>query len=96
MLRAFVAQLNARLAPGARVLFVDNRYVDGSSSPIDHVDLDGDTFQQRRIADGKTLPVLKNFLDETELRSCVEGLAADVGYRAFRHYWALRYAVPRQ
>ena len=94
-LRPFVAQLNSRLAPGARVLFIDNRFVDGSSSPIDHADAAGDTFQERRLADGTPHHVLKNFLDEAELRSSVEGLAAGVEYRAFRYYWALRYAVPQ-
>jgi demethylmenaquinone methyltransferase/2-methoxy-6-polyprenyl-1,4-benzoquinol methylase len=95
-LRAFVGELNGRLAPGARVLFIDNRFVNGSSSPIDHADAAGDTFQERRLADGTAHYVLKNFLDEVELRACVEGLATDVGYRAFQYYWALRYAVPQR
>ena len=95
-LRPFVAQLNGRLAAGARVLLIDNRFVDGSSSPIDHVDAAGDSFQERHLADGTAHQVRKNFLDEAELRSCVEGLATGVDYRAFRHYWALRYAVPQR
>jgi len=93
-LRPFVAQLNTLLTPGARVLFIDNRYVDGSSSPIDHTDTSGDTYQERRLADGTAHQVLKNFLAEAELQSCVEGLAVDVEYQEFRHYWALHYAVP--
>lgn len=95
-LRPFVAQLNGRLAPGARVLFIDNRFVVGSSSPIDHTNADGDTFQERRVADGTSHHVLKNFLDEAELQACVDGVATDVEYRAFRYYWALRYAVPHR
>ena len=94
-LRPFVAQLNRLLAPGARVLFFDNRFVDGSSSPLDHADAAGDTYQKRRLADGTAHQVLKNFLTEAELRSCVDGLATDVEYRAFQYYWALRYAVPQ-
>jgi SAM-dependent methyltransferase len=93
-LRPFAAQLNSRLEPGARVLFIDNRFVDGSSSPIDGTDVDGNTYQERRLADGTAHRVLKNFLQEHELRSCVDGIAFNVEYREFRHYWALHYAVP--
>ena len=93
-LRPFVAQLNARLLPGARVLFIDNRYVVGSSSPIDGIDAGGDTYQERRLADGTAHRVLKNFLTENELRACVDGIGRDVEYREFQYYWALSYAVP--
>ena len=93
-LRPFVAQLNACLDPGARVLFIDNRHVDGSSSPIDGIDAGGNTYQERRLADGTAHRVLKNFLTEHELRSCVAGIGCDVKYREFQYYWALRYAVP--
>ncbi len=94
-LRPFVSQLNTRLEPGACVLFIDNRFVDGSSSPIDGTDAAGNTYQERRHADGATHRVLKNFLIEEELRSCVEGIGRDIEYRHFQYFWALRYAVPR-
>jgi demethylmenaquinone methyltransferase/2-methoxy-6-polyprenyl-1,4-benzoquinol methylase len=93
-LRPFVSQLNSRLEPGACVLYIDNRFVDGSSSPIDGVDAAGNTYQERRRADGATHRVLKNFLIEKELRSCVEGMGRDIQYRPFQYFWALRYTVP--
>jgi len=93
-LRAFMSELNARLEPGARVLFIDNRFVDGSSSPIDGVDAGGNTYQERRAADGTVHRVLKNFLTENDLRSCVDGVGEDIELRQLRHYWALLYAVP--
>jgi demethylmenaquinone methyltransferase/2-methoxy-6-polyprenyl-1,4-benzoquinol methylase len=93
-LRAFVSGLNARLEPGACVLFIDNRFVDGSSSPIDGVDADGDTFQERRLADGTSHRVRKNFLLEADLRSCVDGIGRDIEYRPFQYFWVLRYTVP--
>lgn len=93
MLRPFVAQLNARLLPGARVLFIDNRYVEGSSSPIDGIDAGGNTYQARCLADGTAHQVQKNFLTEDELRSCVDGIGLDVEYREFQHYWAVGYSV---
>jgi len=40
--------LHARLAPGARVVFVDNRYVEGSSTPIARTDAAADTCSDAR------------------------------------------------
>jgi demethylmenaquinone methyltransferase/2-methoxy-6-polyprenyl-1,4-benzoquinol methylase len=57
----FLRALDARLAPGATVVLVDNRYVPGSSTPIAHTDADGDTFQDRPLADGSVHRVRKNF-----------------------------------
>jgi demethylmenaquinone methyltransferase/2-methoxy-6-polyprenyl-1,4-benzoquinol methylase len=93
-LRPFAAQLNSRLVPGSRVLLIDNRFVDGSSSPIDGSDAGGNTYQVRRLADGTAHRVIKNFLTEHELRSCVDEIGRDVDYLEFQYYWALHYAIP--
>ncbi len=93
-LRSFVAQLNSRLLPGARVMFVDNRFVSGSSSPIDGNDAGGNTYQVRRLADGTVHRVLKNFPTEDELRACVDDLGRDIELDWLQYFWVLRYAVP--
>ncbi|MFI5729414.1 class I SAM-dependent methyltransferase [Kribbella sp. NPDC051587] len=43
------------------VILADNRYVDGSSSPITRTSVDGDTYQTRRLSDGREFEILKNF-----------------------------------
>jgi demethylmenaquinone methyltransferase/2-methoxy-6-polyprenyl-1,4-benzoquinol methylase len=57
----FLASLHARLEPGARVLFMDNRYVEGNSTPIVATDAAGNTYQDRRLADGSVTRIVKNF-----------------------------------
>jgi demethylmenaquinone methyltransferase/2-methoxy-6-polyprenyl-1,4-benzoquinol methylase len=93
--RAFLAALNDVLTPGARVILVDNRYVPASSTPISETDADGDTWQLRRLADGSTHRVLKNFPVETDLHTALVGLGASLRYRAWTHYWALEYVAER-
>src|SRR5688572_12311766 len=44
-LDAFLEGLQGRLEPGARVVFLDNRYVEGSSTPISRRDAEGNTYQ---------------------------------------------------
>jgi hypothetical protein len=83
--------LHARLPDGARVLFIDNNYVAGSSTPISRVDEDGNGYQSRRLDNGETFEVLKNFPTATELRAAVAPFASKIDVRLFQYYWALLY-----
>jgi demethylmenaquinone methyltransferase/2-methoxy-6-polyprenyl-1,4-benzoquinol methylase len=91
--REFLHGFHAALEPGATVVLLDNLFVPGSSSPISDSDAEGNTYQVRRLSDGTTHRVLKNFPSESELRSVTDGLAVRVRYRTWRYYWALEYAV---
>jgi len=92
-LAAFLRALHAALQQGSTIVFLDNRWVEGSSSPIVERDAEGDTWQLRRLDDGTTHRVLKNFPEEAELRALVERDAARVDHVAWRHYWALAYTL---
>jgi SAM-dependent methyltransferase len=87
----FLAALHARLPDAIRVLFIDNNYVVGSSTPISRVDKTGNTYQLRRLDNGETFEVLKNFPTEAELRAAVAPFAAKIEVRLFQYYWALLY-----
>lgn len=93
-LPAFLAALHGALQPGARVVFLDNRFVAGSSTPLSCTDANGDTWQQRRLADGSGHRVMKNFPDEDEVRRCLAGRAGAVTYHRWEHYWAVAYDLP--
>jgi demethylmenaquinone methyltransferase/2-methoxy-6-polyprenyl-1,4-benzoquinol methylase len=92
-LRDFLGGFRQILSPGARVVLMDNRYVEGSSTPISRTDDHGNTYQTRRLADGGTYEVLKNFPTESELRATVEGFAGDVRIEFLRYYWILSYVA---
>ncbi|MCI0348904.1 MAG: class I SAM-dependent methyltransferase [Acidobacteriales bacterium] len=89
----FLHGFHGVLSPGAKVVFVDNAYVEGSSAPISRTDEHGNTYQIRRLDDGSTHEVLKNFPTESELRAAVEGPATDARVDFLRYYWALSYAL---
>lgn len=92
-IRAFLVGLHRTLVPGARVVFLDNRYVEGSSTPICERDAQGNTYQLRRLDDGSTYTVLKNFPDEHQLREATREIARDLRLRHWQYYWALEYTV---
>jgi ubiquinone/menaquinone biosynthesis C-methylase UbiE len=98
-LRKFLTGLHRTLAPGATMVFIDNAYVEGSSTPISRRDADGNTYQRRTLSDGSTHEVLKNFPTEQELRHAVRGLACDVRVGFLPYFWVLTYsprAVPQE
>lgn len=91
--RKFLLGISACLRPGARVVFLDNLYVGGSSSPITNYDQEGNSFQTRRLADGSAHQVLKNFPNENELLDCLTGLGECISFTRWQYYWALEYAT---
>jgi demethylmenaquinone methyltransferase/2-methoxy-6-polyprenyl-1,4-benzoquinol methylase len=92
-LKDFLSAFHAKLAPGARVVFVDNSYVPGSSSPITRTDHEGNTYQQRRLEGGATYEVLKNFPDEREIRDVLGTEACRLSYERLTYYWLGWYAI---
>lgn len=89
----FLQGLHATLNPGARVVFLDNRFVVGSSTPISEPDQSGNTYQLRRLQDGSTHSILKNFPSESELRAMVENSSSQVNFHCWQYYWALEYVL---
>ena len=91
----FLESVSAATAPGALIAFLDNRQVPGSSTAVSRRDAGGNTYQTRRLDDGSTHEVLKNFPAEGELiqRASRHGWGAHVDL--FEHYWLLTYWAPK-
>lgn len=89
----FLHGLHAVLQPGARVVFMDNRFVPGSSTPVAERDADGDSFQLRTLDDGSVHHVLKNFPSAEAVLAAVEPFATQSSYHQWRFFWALEYTL---
>lgn len=89
----FVANLATRLEPGARVVILDNLYVEESSTPVSRRDAEGNTYQKRRILTGEEYEVLKNFPTAGELRAAVAGVAAEAHLESLNYYWLLVFTL---
>jgi demethylmenaquinone methyltransferase/2-methoxy-6-polyprenyl-1,4-benzoquinol methylase len=90
---SFLASLHARLAPGARVAFMDNLYVEGNSTPLARRDAAGNTYQERRLADGSRHEVLKNFPADAELEARLGRIGAEVRITRYQYYWLASYRI---
>ena len=102
-LRTFLTGLHAALEPRAQVMFFDNAYVDGSSTPVSrkdsdgnpvsHRDADGNTYQERVLDGGSTHQIVKNFPTAEEMRATLAGMGENVEVQFLTYYWILTYRV---
>lgn len=90
-LEDFLRGAIAAVAPGALLVFADNLYVEGSSTPTSRTDPNGNNFTTRTLNDGSRHEVLKNFPAEPELRACVASHGADFRYQILDCYWLMSF-----
>lgn len=83
----FLAGVSARVAAGTPMLILDNMYVEGSVHPIARTGPDGDTYQLRRLQDGRQYEVLKNFPTERQLAADLAPWATGLRNTELTHYW---------
>lgn len=87
----FLDTVDDRLPTGGRVVLLDNRYVEGSSTPVSRRDDAGNTYQNRRLADGSEYEVMKNFFRARELRVHLETPGRVPRVRELAYFWIATY-----
>lgn len=90
---AFLRNYHGIFPSGALLVFMDNRFVPGSSTPIGRTDDEGNTFQTRTLADGATHEVLKNFPAQAGALNLLAGIATRIEWRQLDYYWLLKYHI---
>lgn len=89
----FVANLAGKLAPGAVVAILDNRFAEGSSTAISRRDAEGNTYQMRGLPSGDQYEVLKNFPTPQELADAVRPVAREAHLEELTYYWLLAFTL---
>ena len=92
-LRPWLDLLHQRLESGARVVMLDNSYVQTSSTPLSRSDAVGNTFQNRTLDDGSVHEVLKNFPTREQAFAAIGPRARAPQWIAHEHYWVLTYEL---
>jgi SAM-dependent methyltransferase len=92
-LAGWLQTLHERLQPGARVVFLDNSFVQISSTPISRRDEAGNTYQNRTLDDGSEHEVLKNFPSVASASAMLGPRARQVQWLDHVHYWVLSYEL---
>jgi demethylmenaquinone methyltransferase/2-methoxy-6-polyprenyl-1,4-benzoquinol methylase len=93
-LQEFLRGFHSKLQPGSIVAFIDNQFVEGNSTPIARTDDEGNTFQKRKIENGNTFEVLKNYPSDTELQAVLSDVCF-LDIIRLHYYWCAIYRLPQ-
>jgi SAM-dependent methyltransferase len=92
-LPSWLEHLHIQLQPGARVVMLDNRYVEGDSTAVHRVDADGNGYQWRMLDDDSRHEVVKNFPTADSVRAALGARAREIHFVEHAHYWTLEYKL---
>lgn len=86
-IEAYLKKLKSHLSPKGKFIFIDNRFVKGSSTPISRTDQHTNTYQIRHLQDGSTFEVIKNFPTESEVALKLPNGSTNFNWQSFEYYW---------
>lgn len=86
---AFLEGVQKACGSGAMLVLFDNCQVEGESLPIARTDLEGNTYQIRRLPDGSRHEVLKNFPTDSALRKKLTSYSRDIRIIRKHYFWML-------
>lgn len=89
----FLTTANKLVSPGGTVVFMDNTFVEGSNHPITKIDEHGNSFQTRKLEDGSTHLVLKNFPTELFLRHKLKDISGELRFFNLTYFWIICYSA---
>ncbi len=92
----FTDKVNSLAGVGGTVVFLDNRFVAGSSTPLAEIDSNGNTYQQRPLPDGSSHLILKNFPEIGAIEQDLTGKSQNFRGFLLPFYWLCAYEVPEK
>jgi SAM-dependent methyltransferase len=92
----FIAHFLSRLAPGAKLLLIDEAYRKETANPLTRRDRSGNRYELRITTDGVIYEIVKNFPDDECLEPSLSEFCDSVRVRRLRHFWALSARVRMQ
>lgn len=91
-LDTFIAKTAGLVAPGGTLVFLDNNYVHGNSHPVTQKDDNENTYQTRKLENGTSHLVLKNFPTRESIFSRLADKALNIRFTDLTYYWLLSYS----
>ncbi|MFX1281585.1 MAG: class I SAM-dependent methyltransferase [Promethearchaeota archaeon] len=92
-LKRFIALFHSKLQPNALVVFIDNRRVKASSTPISRIDIHGNSYQIRKLEDGREYEILKNFPTKQEIRETIGNKVKNLNIKFLTYFWIVSYNI---
>lgn len=89
----FLAKVKGFLKPNGTIVFIDGNAVAGTNHDLKNItktDEFGNTFQTRKLENGTSHLVLKNFPTEEFLQQKFSKISTDIDFLKLEYYWIIR------
>jgi len=83
----FINKVQDFVALDGTIVFMDNNYVEGSNHAITKTDEQGNTYQTRKLENGTSHLVLKNFPTKDFIFQKLSSIATEINFINFTYYW---------
>ena len=90
----FFNNILSLLKPSSIGILLDNRFVEGSSTPIYKYDVSGNSYQKRKLESGEQFEILKNFPEPNEWDYLSDLGITEWEYEELTYFWMLRFKLP--
>ena len=87
-LNNFINELVSK-SKNQRILIMDNNYIKGESTDISRTDINGNTFQIRKLEDGSKHEIMKNFYTNEDLIEIIENYKKQYKINRNKYFWSL-------
>ncbi len=92
-LKDFLNIFHSRLQPGALVIFIDNSHTEGIRIPISRIDNNGNTYQIRKLQDGREYEILKNFPTRETFYEILGKRVKNLKIEFLTYFWIVTYNI---
>ncbi|MFW9829686.1 MAG: methyltransferase domain-containing protein [Candidatus Thorarchaeota archaeon] len=92
-LKQFINLFHSKLQSNAIIVFMDNRRVKRSSTPISRIDIHGNTYQIRKLEDGREYEILKNFPTKREIHDTLGNEVKNLKIQFLKYFWIVSYNI---
>ena len=87
----FLNKFQQKIKKGGKVIFIDNNYLPEYSNPIIKQDKYGNGYQERKLEDGTSHLVLKNYPEKAFLLKISKKIGKNIKYQRSKLYWTISY-----
>lgn len=75
----------------SELIFIDNKYIEGSSTEISRIDKEGNQYQLRRLNSGDEFEVVKNFPSQLEFSAMIDSEIRNFEWIDLEYYWIVKF-----
>lgn len=90
----FLSMVKSLITDKGQIIFIDNKYVKESSTPISRTDSHENTYQIRRLQNGEEYEVLKNFSTKAEVAELIKDFDLAMEWIDLDYFWILNLNQP--